>query len=183
MALAKAIARGDPANVTRLELGAHTGTHVDAPRHFIDGAPGADELGLDALIGPCVVADATAALEWIDAELVDALDLAEGTRRVLFKTRNSRLWERHDFSMEFVRLAASGGEALVHRGVRLVGIDYLSIGDAATHHVLLEHSVRVIEGLDLRAARPGAYLLVCMPLKIAGCDGAPARAVLWPLTS
>ena len=117
-------------------------------------------------------------MEWIDAELVDALDLAEGTPRVLFKRRNSRLWERHEFSAEFVRLAPSGGEALVHRGVRLVGIDYLSIGDAATHHVLLEHRVGVIEGLDLRAAQPGAYLLVCLPLKIAGCDGAPARAVL-----
>jgi arylformamidase len=177
--LARSLDHGDPANVSRLELGAHTGTHVDAPRHFIGSGPGADELALDPFVGPCVVADVTPAAR-IDADAVAALDLPRGTARVLLKSRNSRLWARSEFAPEFARLDGSGARALVARGVRLVGIDYLSIGDRDAHLALLEHGVAVIEGLDLRAAEPGAYVVACLPLKIAGCDGAPARAVLWP---
>jgi arylformamidase len=181
IALAHAIARGDPANVSRLQLGAHTGTHVDAPRHFSEDGPGADELALESLVGPCVVADVTGATSRIDAQLIDSLDLDEGTERVLLKTPNSRLWERDAFASDFVALDRSGADALVRRGVRLVGIDYLSIGDPAVHHALLGQRIGVVEGLDLRPVDPGAYFLVCLPLKVAGCDGAPARAVLWPL--
>jgi arylformamidase len=182
LALARSIARGDPANVSRLELGAHTGTHVDAPRHFIDDAPGADELALDDLIGPCAVADASAATTRIDAALIESLDLEAGTERVLLKTPNSRLWERDAFASDFVALDRSGADALVRLGVRLVGIDYLSIGDPDAHHALLGRGIGIIEGLDLSGVEPGRYFLACLPLKIAGCDGAPARAVLWPLT-
>jgi len=177
--LAKAIERGDPANVSRLELGAHTGTHVDAPRHFLPAAPGADALSLEAFIGPCVVAHVPAA-DRIDAAAIAAADPPASGERVLLKTPNSRLWERDEFAPEFVRLDAGGAQALIERGVRLVGIDYLSIGDRDAHRALLGHGIGVIEGLDLRAVEPGAYLLVCLPLKIAGCDGAPARALLWP---
>jgi arylformamidase len=183
IALARSIERGDVANVSRVELGAHTGTHVDAPRHFIPDGPGADQLRLESFIGPCVVADATAAAGRIDGDLIDSLELDPGTRRVLLKTANSRLWERESFSADFTRLDASGADALVRRGVRLVGIDYLSIGDAVTHSTLLDRGIGVIEGLDLRPVDPGGYFLVCLPLKIADCDGAPARAVLWPLRS
>lgn len=183
IALARSIDRGDLANVSRLGLGAHTGTHVDAPRHFIADGPGADELGLETFVGPCVVADATAADGQLDAELIDSLDLDPGTERVLLKTRNSQLWERDSFTADFVRLDGSGADALVRRGVRLVGIDYLSIGDPVAHRTLLGRRIGIIEGLDLRQVEPGSYVLVCLPLKIAGCDGAPARAVLWPLTS
>jgi arylformamidase len=178
--LALAIDRGDPANVSRLELGAHTGTHVDAPRHFLPDGAGADELPLDPFVGPCVVADATRASGPLDAALIDSLDLPLGTARVLLKTPNSRLWERESFTRDFVRLDASGANALIDRGVRTVGIDYLSIGDAGAHTALLGHGVGVIEGLDLRRVDPGNYFLACLPLKIAGCDGAPARALLWP---
>jgi arylformamidase len=183
IALERSMDQGDAANVSRLQLGAHTGTHVDAPRHFLPDGPAADELELEPFIGPCVVADATTAAQagWIDAAGIEALGLPDGTERVLLKTPNSRLWERDTFVSEFVRLDGSGAEALVARGVRLVGIDYLSIGDVAAHTTLLEQRIGVVEGLDLRAVEPGAYLLACLPLKIAGCDGAPARAVLLPL--
>jgi arylformamidase len=180
---AKSIERGDVANVSRLDMGAHTGTHVDAPVHFIPGAPGASELPLDPFIGPCVVADATGAVGDIDAGFIGGLDLPPAGGRVLLKTPNSRLWERDSFTFDFVRLNVDGANALIERGVRLVGIDYLSLGDPAVHMALLERGIGVIEGLDLRQVQPGGYLLVCLPLKIAGSDGAPARAVLWPLES
>jgi arylformamidase len=177
--LAQSLERGDPANVSRLELGAHTGTHVDAPRHFRPAGPGADELPIEAFIGPCIVAEVPAGAV-IDAAAIGALDLPESSDRVLLKPRNSRLWERDAFAPKFVRLDAGGAHALIDRRVRVVGIDYLSIGDRDVHRALLGRGIGVIEGLDLRAIEPGAYLLVCLPLKIAGCDGAPARAVLWP---
>jgi arylformamidase len=181
--LARSIDRGDDANVSRLQLGAHTGTHVDAPRHFLPDGPGADELALEPFIGPCVVADATATDGRIDAACIASLGLAPGTERVLLKTPNSRLWERDAFVPDFTRLDASGADALVARGVRLVGIDYLSLGDGVVHTTLLAGRIGVIEGLDLRVVEPGGYVLVCLPLKIARCDGAPARAVLLPLAS
>ena len=178
--LAKSIERGDPANVSRLDMGAHTGTHVDAPCHFLPGAAGAGELPLEPFLGPCLVADATGAAGPIDAATVEALALPAGTGRVLLKTPNSRLWEHDGFVDDFVRLDASGAAALLACGVRLVGIDYLSIGDPDAHVTLLDRGACVIEGLDLRKVEPGPYVLACLPLKIAGCDGAPARVVLWP---
>jgi arylformamidase len=177
---AKSIDRGDPANVSRLDIGAHTGTHVDAPCHFIPQGIGAGELPLDPFLGRCVVADATAAGS-VDESFVDTVVLPPGIDRVLLKTRNSRLWEHDSFTRDFVRLATSGARALVARGVRLVGTDYLSLGNREAHVTLLERGVGVIEGLDLRAVDAGTYFLVCLPLKIAGSDGAPARALLWPL--
>jgi arylformamidase len=178
--LAKSIADGDPANVSRLELGAHTGTHVDAPCHFIPGGAAVVDLPLDPFLGPCVVADATSVTKVIDAAVVDSLDLPPGTERVLFKTPNSGLWERDSFATNFVRLNEAGALALVRRGLRLAGIDYLSIGDPGAHLALLARGIGVIEGLDLRGVDPGKYFVACLPLKIAGCDGAPARALLWP---
>jgi arylformamidase len=179
--LAKSIDRGDPANVSRLELGAHTGTHVDAPRHFLPSGPGAGELPLDPFVGPCVVADAGDVSGSIDGAAINSLDLAPGVDRVLLKTPNSALWERDTFDPDFVALSADGARALVDRGVRLVGIDYLSVGDPDTHLALLAPGTGVIEGLDLRGVGPGNYFLVCAPLKLAGCDGAPARALLWSM--
>jgi arylformamidase len=179
--LAKSIDRGDQANVSRLEMGAHTGTHVDAPCHFVAGGADASALPLDPFIGPCVVADATAATGAIDAAFVEAFALPPASGRVLLKTPNSELWERDSFTHDFVRLNASGAAALIAHGVRLVGIDYLSLGDRDAHVALLEREVGVIEGLDLRAVDPGEYFLACLPLKVAGSDGAPARALLWPL--
>ncbi len=130
-------------------------------------APAAETLPLDALVGPCVV---------VEGLEVDAIP--SGAERVLFKTPNSRIWELDGFSEDFVSLDGSQARALVEGGIRLVGIDYLTIGDDEAHRVLLGAGVVPLEGLDLRAVDPGEYLLACLPLKLAGSDGAPARAVL-----
>jgi arylformamidase len=171
------IEHGDLANNSRLELGVHSGTHIDAPVHFIPGAPAAEDLPLEPLMGPAWVVDATGVERNLDAEALRTLDLPD-VERILFKTRNSRLWELDHFVEEFVYLTGSGAEELVERGVRLVGIDYLSIGDPDAHRALLRARVIAVEGLDLAGVEPGAYELVCLPLKIVGSDGAPARALL-----
>jgi len=177
-------ASGDPANVSRLVCSAHCGTHVDAPSHFLEGAAGIETVPLDALVGPAVVVDATGVTGHIDAAAVTAMQPPPGTDRMLFRTSNSRLWDRPRFTEDFVAMTPDGAQALVDRGVRLVGIDYLSIAPyeepAPTHEVLLRAGVVIVETLDLRAAAPGAYHLICLPLLVPGADGAPARALLAP---
>jgi arylformamidase len=178
------ISRGDPANVSRMELGAHTGTHVDAPLHFLAGGPGVDRLPLDALIGPAVVADARGARGDVDADALAALDVPAGTERLLLRTRNEGLWERDGFERGYVGVTDDAARALVDMGVWLVGIDYLSIAPASdpapTHRTLLGAGVVIVEGLDLREAPPGHYDLVVLPLRVVEGDGAPARALLRP---
>lgn len=177
------IANGDGLNLSLATFGLHTGTHVDAPLHFIDGAPGADALPLEALIGPALVVDATAFAGDIGEAEFQALAVPSSARRVLLKTGNSSLWDRDGFSSEFVGLTAEAANLLVGLGVRLVGIDYLSIATASdpapAHMALLRAGVVIVEGLDLRNIEAGEYMLACLPLRIAGADGAPARAVLW----
>ena len=173
------IANGDPANNSRLSLGVHTGTHVDAPFHFIEGAPGADGILLDTLIGPAVVVDGTGVTsEGLGEEELAGLAIPEGAERVLLKTRNSELWARTEFTRDFIRLDGSGARFVVARGIRTIGIDYLSIGDREAHRELLGAGVVPVEGLDLRGIEPGDYTLLCLPLDVVGSDGAPARAVL-----
>ena len=167
------IEHGDVANLTRLDFGVHTGTHVDAPVHFIDGGAGADALPLEVFLGPCEVVDATSADDEVGPELVPS-----GVERVLFKTRNSELWERDSFDEGFTRIGLAAAERLVENGVRLVGVDYLSVGDPETYEMLLGAGIAAIEGLDLRRLEPGQYSLACLPLRIVDSDGAPARAVL-----
>lgn len=176
--LAQSLERGDGANVSRLDFGTHTGTHVDAPRHFLEDGAGAEALPLEAMIGPAHVVDATGLTEDIDAAALEGLDMPAGTERLLLKTRNSGLWELDHFTRDFIRLVESGARFCVERSVRLVGIDYLSVGDPAAHRVLLGAGVVPLEGLDLRAVEPGPYELICLPIKVLGSDGAPARAVL-----
>jgi arylformamidase len=166
------IGEGAVANLSRLDFGVHSGTHADAPLHFVDGAAGAEKLPLDALVGPCVVVGASG------LSLDDVSTTPEGAERVLFKTPNSELWAQDDFPEEFARLDGQAAQFLVNRGVKLVGVDWLSVGDEDAHHVLLEAGVVPIEGLDLRGIEPGDYFLVAAPLKIEGSDGAPARVLL-----
>ena len=175
---ASSIAAGDAANVSRIDMGAHSGTHVDAPVHFIEGGAGAETLPLDPMIGPAVVVDATAVTGAIDAAAVDAAAIPAGTTRVLFKTRNSALWAQDSFTRDFSRFDGSGAQRLLDSGIELVGLDYLSIGDQDAHHLLLGAGVIALEGIDLRTVEPGDYRLICLPLKVVGCDGAPARALL-----
>jgi arylformamidase len=174
---ASAIADGDPANVSKLIFGVHTGTHVDAPLHFIDGAPGAEGIPLGALVGPAVVVDATGLDRLGEAEL-QGLEIPEGAERVLLKTRNSELWNRNDFTRDFLRLDGSSARFVVARGIRTIGIDYLSIGDREAHRELLGAGVVPVEGLDLRKIEPGEYTFICLPLDVVGSDGGPARAIL-----
>ena len=181
-----AIADGDAANVSLLHFGAHTATHVDAPAHFIEGARKVEQLSLDALIGPARVVLIPDEADAITPIHITALDL-EGATRVLFKTRNSAFWSNMTtgFRQDFTYIAPDAARALVELGVRLVGIDYLSVEKFQTerhetHEILLSNNIVIIEGLDLREVSAGSYELVCLPLKIAGGtgDGAPARAVL-----
>jgi arylformamidase len=171
------IAGGDGYNLSRLVLGAHTGTHVDAPLHFIEGGASVEHLPLEALIGPALIVDARSVAEEIDAETVER-EVVAGTERVIFATRNSQLWDRDGFTNDFVGVSPAAAALLVERGVRLVGIDYLSVGAPETHRKLLSDGVVLLEGLDLRGVEAGAYRLVCLSLDIVGSDGAPARAVL-----
>jgi arylformamidase len=177
-----AIADGAICNISQMALGVHTGTHVDAPIHFVEGGETAEAIALDALIGPAWVIDATAARGSITAADLDRFDIPVDEVRLLFRTRTAHLWDSAGFEPGFVALHATAAAALVRRGVRSVGIDYLSIapfGDpVATHRILFEAGVVVLEGLDLRNVTPGAYDLLCLPLRIVGSDGAPARALL-----
>jgi len=178
----QSIADGAICNVSRATLGLHTGTHIDAPVHFIDGGAGAEAVALDALIGDCIVVDACEIDSDIDAAALERLGVLDGVVRVLFKTRNSALWAGPTFSLKYIGLLPDAARELVRRGIRLVGIDYLSIapaGDPAPTHVeLLRAGIVILEGLDLRAVTPGPYRIACLPLRLPRADGAPARAVL-----
>jgi arylformamidase len=178
------IENGANSNVSRLELSVHTGTHVDAPFHFLPGESTVESLSIDILTGNALVIELPDACGVIDACVVTAAGIAPGTQRVLFKTRNSHYWAENvaDFQTGFVGVLADGAEQLVKLGVRLVGIDYLSISpyknSRPTHEALLKAGVVIVEGLDLSQVPAGEYLLVCLPLKLKDSDGAPARAVL-----
>jgi arylformamidase len=176
------IAHGDDANVTELAFGSHTGTHVDAAHHFVDGAQTVDALPLERLIGPAIVVEIPRDVTKIGAAELRAAGI-DGETRVLLKTRNGELLGRDRFDEGFVHITGDGAHFLVERGVELVALDYLSIeafdaDEPEAHRTLLEKEVVVVEGVDLREAPPGRYELLCLPLKIAGGDGAPVRAVL-----
>jgi len=175
--------KGDMMTVSRLDMGAHTGTHVDAPCHFVQSGLGVDALDLDVLVGPALVVHVPEA-DAISPDVLEGLAIPPGTVRVLFRTRNSDRWARseREFDENFVAITEDGAHWLVERGVRLVGVDCLSVGPfndpAPTHLILLHADVIALEGLHLGGIAPGVYQLVCLPLKIAGSDGAPARAIL-----
>ena len=174
--------RGDAANVSRLDLGSHTGTHIDAPLHFECGGISVDDLPLDVLIGPARLVEMSVQ-ESITRPSLEAVDLT-GVTRLLFKTRNCRMWrESPGFREDYVYLDEPASEYLVERGVRLVGVDYLSVESFAnrsfsTHHRLLQAGVVILEGLDPSSVPPGDYDLIALPLRIEGCDGSPARVLL-----
>jgi arylformamidase len=172
--------RGDDATVSSISLGAHTGTHVDAPVHFIVGGSGVERIGLDRLIGPARVVD-LGEIDRIERNDLEPLDLRPRDR-VLFKTKNSRYWQERQFRPDYTCVSPQAACWLVEREVWTVGIDYLSIGcvesGVETHRTLLGKDVCIIEGLDLSRVEPGAYDLICLPLRLEGLDGAPARVVL-----
>jgi len=175
---------GNDANVSRLAACVHLGTHVDAPYHFLAEGATAESLPLDALVGKAYVVDLTALEGHITAAALEAARLPADAERLLFKTLNSAWWAQGEtaFHTDFSALTADAAAYLVARGVRLVGIDYLSIAPyddpVPTHRTLLGAGVVVIETLDLSAVPAGAYTLYCLPLKLVGSEGAPARVIL-----
>ncbi len=177
------IEAGGDANVSRLELSAHTGTHVDAPYHFIPEGVSVEKLSLKTLIGRAYVLYLPDVNE-ITAAVLERSEIPPRTRRLLFKTRNSKYWTRQpeEFQVDFVAISPDGAQFLVDRGVKLVGVDYLSVAPyqngRPTHEILLRAGIVVVEGIDLSKVSQGRYTLYCLPLKLAGADGAPARAIL-----
>lgn len=174
------MARGDANNSSAVTMSVHSGTHVDAPFHFLPDGAGIDALPLEVFIGPAVV-HAVEAEKHITKAHVEAIALGEATR-VLFKTRNSALLRKPAYDPDFVAFSVEAAQALVARGVRLVGLDYLSVAHAdaqvPVHRAFLDHGVVLLEGVDLSEVDPGGYELICFPVKLRGADGAPCRAVL-----
>ena len=176
------LAAGDEVTVSRLDLGAHTGTHVDAAKHFFDNGQTVDQIPLDRLVGPAILIAVDENLMSVAARDLESHDL-KGHKRVLIRTRNSGFLLEHHFHRDYTFLAPDGAEYLVSLGVELVGVDYLSIeqfhsGHHKTHRILLDKQVVIVEGLHLWGPQPGEYEFCCLPLRLEGLDGAPARAIL-----
>lgn len=179
------ISQGGTSNVSELRLGTHTGTHVDPPAHFLEDGTTAESLPPDVMIGEATVADLRGFPDPIGPDQLGDLSLAGGVTRLLLRTDNSELWRipLRTFPDAYVALSPEGARWVVDHGIRLIGIDFLSIEARGapghpTHRILLEAGVVILEGLDLSEVEPGEYTLACLPLKITGGDGAPARALL-----
>ena len=178
------ISEGSVSNDSRIACSVHSGTHVDAPAHFIENGATVEQMSLDVLIGNATVIEILNE-DIITAEILQNLKLPENMERLLLKTKNSALWARpgHRFNPDFVALNSDAAAWLVQKDVRLVGVDYLSVQlfndtEPLTHQILLEAGVVIVEGLNMQNVQQGSYQLVCLPLKLAGSEGAPARAVL-----
>ena len=174
------MSRGDEVNASALTVSVHAGTHLDAPLHFVPDGASIDALPLERFIGPALVHEVDAERHITEAH-VRAIALA-GVTRVLFKTRNSALLKRREYVADFAAFSVGAAQALVARGVDLVGLDYLSVAHAdeqvPVHRAFLDHGVVLLEGIDLSEVAPGRYELICFPLRLRGLDGAPCRAVL-----
>jgi arylformamidase len=178
----QAIAKGAGANVSSLSFGSHTGTHVDAAKHFFDDGETIDAVALDTLVGPALLIAIEDDAVSITAEHLQQVDLGPH-RRLLIRTRNSALLADPEFHRDYCFLSPEGAAYLVEQGIELVGVDYLSIeqfrsGHHRTHRTLLTSGVVIVEGLDLSEPPPGEYDFCCLPLRLEGLDGAPARAIL-----
>ena len=174
------MSKGDPNNSSALNMSVHSGTHIDAPFHFVADGNTIDQLPLERFIGPALVY-AVEAKRYITKEHVAGIRL-DGATRVLFKTRNSELLHQREYDPDFVAFSVEAAQSLVELGVELVGLDYLSVAHAdeqvPVHRAFLDHGVVLLEGIDLSAVAPGRYELMCLPIPIGDSDGAPCRAVL-----
>lgn len=177
------IEQGGNTNTSFLEMSAHMGTHVDAPDHFLGNGRTIENVPLSILCGRAYVLHLPD-VDLITASILERAEIPPRTRRILFKTRNSTCWVEHEmeFRTDFVALSPDAAQYLVDRGFKLVGVDYLSVApykhSRPTHEILLKAGIVIVEGLDLSAVTQGRYSLYCLPLKLAGSDGAPARAML-----
>ena len=179
----KDMQHGELVTLSQLTTTVHVGSHLDAPMHFVRDGHGVDQIDLNKLIGPCFVVDLPD-IDSIDAQSLEQANIPTNVTRLLCRTRNSAYWARGDteFHTDFVAIDPSGAEWIVAHGIQLVGVDYLSVGayedGIPTHEILLSNGVVPVEGLDLARIEPGEYQLICLPLKLKDCDGAPVRAVL-----
>lgn len=175
---------GDIANDTTINFSVHTGTHIDAPLHFINHGRSVDQVSLDILIGPAYIVEIPNHINAITPQILESLDLPTGIKRLLLKTRNSLLWESNykEFDQNFVAITSAAAQWVVDHNIQVIGIDYLSIqryhDGPETHHILLGADIVIIEGLNLNKVTPGLYNLICLPLKLKGIEGAPARAII-----
>jgi arylformamidase len=174
---------GELYTLSQITTTVHVGSHLDAPMHFLRDGHGVDQIDLNKLIGPCFVVDLPN-VDSIDAQALERANIPANVTRLLCRTRNSEYWPHGDnvFHTDFVPIDPSGAEWIVQHGIQLVGVDYLSVGayegGIPTHEILLSNGVVPVEGLDLSHIEPGEYQLICLPLKLKDCDGAPVRAVL-----
>jgi arylformamidase len=175
---------GDHDNVSRLACSVHTGTHVDAPHHFLNDHRTVEKMALDILTGPAEIVQLADDIALVTADTLEKATIPDETIRLLIKTRNSQLWAsgNNTFYKDFVGISQDGAEWIVRRGIKLVGIDYLSVApfqqSIATHETLLKTGIIILEGVNLSAVSPGRYELYCLPLKLEGSDGALARVIL-----
>ena len=181
------ISKGAESNITQLRMSVHTGTHIDAPKHFLDDGNTIDRISLEQLIGPVFVMVFEEEISLITKETITKhkdFDILSDIKKVLFKTRNSRLWHSDSkaFRKDFVGLDHSAAQLLADLGMELVGVDYLSIATfnetEEPHKILLEQGVVLLEGIDLTGVPQGSYELFCLPLLLQGCEGSPARVIL-----
>jgi len=178
------IEHGDIATDSNVFFNVHTGTHVDAPSHFVLKGKTVDLLSLDTLIGPTQVVNIPPEVTAVTASELATLNLADDTHRLLLRTSNSDYWvnDYNSFQKDFVALTPDAAEWIVEKGIRLIGIDYLSIqrykDGPETHQILLEAGVVIIEGLNLDSIKPGFFELICLPIKLRGLEGSPARVIL-----
>lgn len=176
--------KGDIANDTDLHLNVHTGTHVDAPSHFIPGGKSVDQIPLEVMIGKAHVIEISECVNRITSDILSTLSIPESVERLLIRTRNSQLWQQpeHKFDAEFVAITADAAQWIVNRGIKLLGVDYLSIqgfyDKPIIHTTILGAEIVVIEGLDLSCIAAGCYEMICLPIKLEGIEGAPARVLL-----
>jgi arylformamidase len=179
----KDMQHGELYTLSQLTSTVHVGSHLDAPRHFVRDGHGVDQTDINKLIGPCYVVDLSD-VNSIDAQSLEQAIIPVHVTRLLCRTRNSEWWARGDntFHTDFIAIDPTGAEWIVQRGMQLVGVDYLSVGayegGIPTHEILLLNGVVPVEGLDLSRIEQGEYQLICLPLKLKDCDGAPVRAVL-----
>ncbi len=181
----RAIRLGHASNDSQLTCSVHSGTHIDAPRHFYDEGKSVESLSLESLVGEAYVAELPAGTEMVAGNLLENMRIPDDIERLLLKSRNSNLWSQanHVFQDDYVALDASAADWVVRRGIRLIGVDYLSIEyfrspRSETHKILLKAEVVIVEGLNLQQVATGRYQLLCLPIKLQGADGAPARAIL-----
>jgi arylformamidase len=174
------IADGDAANVARITLCTHSGTHIDAPRHFNQNGLSVDNIPLEVLIGKALVVEISGVKE-IGRQDLERLPL-RGAERLLLKTDNTALWKEAEFNENYVSLSLDAARYIVESGVKLLGVDYISVesveGDGSVHRMLLDGGVLILEGVNLTDVAPGEYELICLPLKVKDGDGAPVRAIL-----